>query len=278
MIFAKAKVWSRKYKFETFRICSEEEEDNYDSMPVVVYYENLMAQKIMKAAAEGGFLRSFSIDEGESETTKYYLIKYRGNEREPVYNSFRQIIPKKIVHLPRNTPVTVFREKCSCESCRIRYGFDSIVLYTAIVHPVNDKTEIKMNLYRCVHCNKLFVEELELDPILTKYGRLDVNFYYPDYLYEEDEEEEEISNLKNDSILSRNGYHTTLSAKRRHEILRDLIDSNPQNIHHIIHHINFLIRFQGSSHPDAKAVWESDLSYINYYTREHNIQQARFDR
>lgn len=266
MFFANAVCDSEDFGRETIAICSTAAEEqnwaseNTDSFSRV-YYERPIAKAIMKASTLGSLPISF-----ECNGVCYTLLKYTyRSEDERFYNKNRKNYVARKTIIRKYTDIYVYSEQCRCPRCFSTMGFSEIENVCAMIQLRDDpRKRIKVDMQHCKGCSSWFIDTQSLIQYERKYGLLMIDKHHitGNEIWFEDRN---AYTYKPDTVLSRNGYSTKLYNVERRKILEHLLSTGISNKAEIKDILTRFIAQRGERYPNAKAIWESDLEFINAY-------------
>jgi len=234
-----------------------------DGTTIYLGYNIPLAEGILKAASKDIIPVKFYVG-AERKQTEFVLKSYVFNTDERFYNKHRHnhvLYREKLLPL---SSVYIYEQRCRCFSCYDKYGFGSIENICGIIPLAQNREKtIEMDMQKCKHCGKIFVDRVSLSLYERKYGKLAL--IKKELAYWNDDECESEYEYAPDSILSRNGYKPSLPTSKRFDIISNLIESGI-NKTEIKDHLAYLIKFHGKRCYKALPVWQKDLEYVNNYT------------
>ncbi len=213
---------------------------------------------IFNAAAKGVYPTKFLCNGVEFQLIRYTCIK----DVERRYNPYRKDHIVRVERIASGKDIYVYSDRCRCGACYAQYGYDSIDNICGIVGlRDNPSKTARIDVQYCKHCGKYFVDQKSLAAYEREYGLLQI---YKHYITGN-----EVWDLRNeqglhpDSVLSRNGYSSTLPAARRQEILTCILRSGEAGKAEIKNLLIHFIDFNGRQNPHCIPAWEEDLKFVN---------------
>lgn len=226
-----------------------------------ISYQRKIANEIMRTAATKELPAKF-----ECNGVIYTLLKYTCNSEERFYNQYRKNHVSERVQIEKGAEVFVYTERCRCTHCYSAYGFDSIQSICGRVARVDvPKQWVEIDLQRCTHCSKYFIDNASLKSYEQQYGKLKIiqrRITGNEYAYESYRQDDNWFNP--DSILSRNGYSTKLNKAVRLAILVDMMEHGIKKAE-IIDTLSRFIYWRSDRCYNAAVIWKHDLDFVNGY-------------
>lgn len=226
MFIAGAKIINDERTESLIDICTKDDEEDFDAVVAKVGLNTPIAQEIMKAAAQEVLPIDFTCND-----VKYTLVSYTFNSNERYYNTYRKnhVSEKHNLINKRNIIVYVYSDRCRCTSCFKEYNyysFDRIQNVCAVVAlRAEPKKSVEIDLQHCTRCGKHFIDKQSLALYRKKYGELAIRTLTApsDDLFARDGSDG--IEFNPDTVLSRNGYSTSLSVPERLRILDQMLES-----------------------------------------------------
>jgi len=270
-------AWCKSKEFGITRFdISKEQEDEIDGESYIyVDKQSPIAEAIHEAAKQP--LPNFFKCNG----VEYELI-YIVEEEEKTEVAKEEINideeGKAAPHLKVKKRITlrVYTERCRCTKCYSEYGFDCIANLRAMI-PIKGQSIFRsVEVHRCSHCLRLFMDKNSLDSYRERYGEFDVAIKYitgneptfymgrDSYIYAES------------TVLSRNGYSAQNEEWVRREVLKNILEKNLASKSEIKDILTRFITDRGYRYPVAKAAWKSDLLFVNEFGL-HKEEKLEFE-
>lgn len=268
MYIASAVYYSKEFKATRLKICTADEADcfqkksNPDKGVICLRYDNDLCETIMNLAAQ----KSLPVDfEYRGDSCK--LISYVFNDAERFYNKYRVSYISEKVKLPYQEEIVVYTGRCNCPKCYGQYGFESIENVCGTVSLEKDhNARVNIDVQRCRHCLKYFIDKQSLLRYEKRYGRLYIRrCTMAQYVQRPSPWSE--NDFAPDSILSRNGYYAKYPKEVRRRALEGMMMNGVKKAE-IKHKLTEFIELRGERCYIAAPIWKADLEFVNDYRLE----------
>lgn len=263
MFFANATYTSQEFGKLIIAICTDEDEehlwDGREDGIFRVQYTKPIAEAVLRAAAVGVLPVDFSCND-----VQYSLIKYNARPEERFYNQYRKNHVVRKARIVRNTEIYVCSERCRCTPCFGKYGFDSLENVCGLVKLRDDPQRIvEIDVQHCTRCGNYFIDKESLALYEHRYGLLSI---IKRHITGNETEAWGRSSItyKENTVLSRNGYSTSLYTHERRAILVGIMRRGVSKAE-IKDVLSRFISQRSERCPDAASVWRADLEFVNDY-------------
>lgn len=263
MFFANAVCSSQEFGQFTLAICTEKAEehlwDNRDDGIVRAQYERPIANTILCAAATGKPPVDFICNE-----VRYTLLRYNARSDERFYNQHRKNYAVRKTRIVRNTEIYVCSERCRCTPCFVEFGFDSLENVCGLVKLRDDPRHVvEIDVQHCKHCGSYFIDQESLAFYEQQYGPLCITKRHITG-NEGDALQRSSMTYRDNTVLSRNGYSTSLYTTERLSIITRLLKQGVSKAE-IKDILSRFISQRSERCPAAAAVWKADLEFVNNF-------------
>lgn len=269
MFFANATISSDEFGEGKIAICSDEATEQAWAGRrgyglARVWRERPIADSILKAAAQETLPVPFTCN-----GVRYQLLKYNCRSEERFHNPYRKNHVVRKERLARYSDIYVYTERCRCTSCFAEFGFDSIENICGLVQTADDPRRIvEIDIQHCKHCGSYFIDQQSLIEYERRYGTLRISKHHITGNEEYSNPRGQIT-YKENTILSRYGYSTSLYTSERRRILVHLLESGKSSKAEIKDILTRFISQRSERCPDAAVVWANDLEFVNDYGIEN---------
>ena len=190
-----------------------------------------------------------------SKTIDYGIVQLLGSINEPA---------GQIPAVSQYDYVTVYSHHCHCLKCEAKHLPNIMTSGTVRVKNCTG-LPISINVERCEHCGRFYIDKESLDIYERKFGVLLMEREYENAIPQKYNRRK--IDFQEDTILSRCGY----SAKGdqniivRRAILSYILDHHKAEKWELMEILSGFIEFRGYRCYKAVYLWEEDLEYVNNY-------------
>lgn len=165
--------------------------------------------------------------------------------------------------LPESRSILVYAKKCGCESCKRKYGRDTIVDRKALVLTTAGES-VEIHTQFCMGCGQYYINLKSYYAYRKLYGELLLTLQFDDSI---SGGEDAWQQFAQDSVLSRNGYSVKAGIPQiaRQRVLSNILEEGLATKHEVIALLTQFIQLQKTTRPEACSRWREDLLFVNQY-------------
>lgn len=262
MFIANAVYRSQGHDPLTIAICIDKASEKLqpDQNGIIrVHYEKPIVDAVFRTAA-----RSVPPVDFRFQDEWYTLLRYTAGHDERLYNKYRENHVVRKVRIERDREICVCSERCRCTACFDEYGFGKLENICGKIELCNEPGRVvEVDIQRCARCSKYFIDKESLDCYERRYGPL--RFIKRNITGNESSIWKRSSvTYKEDTILSRNGYSTSLYTSQRQEILVSLMKRGTSKAE-LKDILSRFISQRSVRCPGAASAWKADLEFVNSF-------------
>lgn len=165
--------------------------------------------------------------------------------------------------LHESRSIFVYAKKCGCESCKRKYGRDTITDRKALVLTAAGES-VEIHVQFCMGCGQYYINLKSYYAYRKLYGDLLLTLQFDDYI---SCGEDAWQRFAQDSVLSRNGYSVKAGIPQiaRQRVLSNILEEGLATKHEVIALLTQFIQLQKNTLPEACSRWREDLLFVNQY-------------
>ncbi|MGL5576973.1 MAG: hypothetical protein ACRDCW_15650 [Sarcina sp.] len=168
-------------------------------------------------------------------------------------NSSKEQTDKRTVHLDKVDSLLISNNIKTCQTDKSILVRKRVELAVHNKHNSAEKTMLETSVYHCKECRD-YIVNTEL--IRSIYKSIDIKKNYINF--------KSTDNLNQVSVINALGYNTNINLKERLETIDNIIIPTV-GARKLLHHLEFLVRFQKNNTKDfshAISVWKHDIAYL----------------
>ena len=165
--------------------------------------------------------------------------------------------------LHESRSIFVYAKKCGCESCKRKYGRDTITDRKALVLTAAGES-VEIHVQFCMGCGQYYINLKSYYAYRKLYGDLLLTLQFDDSI---SCAEDAWQRFAQDSVLSRNGYSVKAGIPQiaRQRVLSNILEEGLATKHEVIALLTQFIQLQKNTLPEACSRWREDLLFVNQY-------------